>query len=80
MSPKFAKMFTRVMAIFLAFLMLGGVVLAAFQSFALEPQSYLLNIANTGDTYMKYGVIIVAVVAVIVLVCALVLPKILKKK
>ncbi len=80
MSPKGTKIFTRVMAVFLACLMLGGVMLAAFQSFAIGPQFLTLSIPLTGDTNTKYWIIGVAVAAVVLLAGATVLPKMLKKK
>lgn len=80
MSGKNAKIFTRIMAIFLACLMLGGVMLAAFQSFAHDPSGIALSIVNTGQSNTNSWIIIVAVAAVAVLAGTLVLPKVLKKK
>lgn len=73
------KIFTRAVALFLAVLMLGGVVMAAVQAFALSPETAVM-IANTGDNNTKTIVIVVAVVAVVALGASTVLPKVLKKK
>ncbi|MEG0979582.1 MAG: hypothetical protein RR069_00035 [Oscillospiraceae bacterium] len=80
MSGNNAKWFTRAVAVFLAVIILGGVVLGALQSFAMGPMYTTLSIVNTGQSNTNYWIIIAAVVAIVVLVGAIVLPKLLKKK
>lgn len=78
MKEKKTKIVSRIIALFLALIMLGGVAVAAIQSFALSPT--VLAIANTGDQGLQKGwIIAVAVVAIVIMVCAMVLPKLKKK-
>lgn len=73
------SLFTRVMAIFLAVLMVGSVVIVAIQALAVGPTDFVA-IAATGDTAKTKIIIIVAVVAVVLGVVGVVLPKVIKKK
>lgn len=71
------NLFVRIMCIFLAILMLGGVVIGAIQAFAFGPET--MNIAATGDSNTKNIIIIVAVVAVLILLGVTVAPKLIEK-
>ncbi len=73
------SLFTRVMAIFLAVLMIGSVVIVAIQALAVGPTD-ISAIAATGDTAKTKIIIIVAVVAVVLGAAGIVLPKVIKKK
>lgn len=73
------SLFTRVMAIFLAILMIGSVVIVAIQALAVGPTD-IMTVAATGDTARTKVIIIVAVLAVVLGVGAVVLPKVIKKK
>ncbi len=67
------KFFVRVVAIGLAFIMILGVVAVAFPAFAVSPD--LMMIANTGDTSNHNMMIIGAVIALVVVVALVILPK-----
>ena len=67
------KFFVRVVAIGLAFIMILGVVAVAFPAFAASPD--LMMIANTGDTSNHNMMIIGAVIALVVVVALVILPK-----
>ncbi|MCQ2461286.1 MAG: hypothetical protein MJ115_03990 [Clostridia bacterium] len=72
------KLFIRIVCIFLAILMLGGVVIGAIQAFAFGPEA--MNIVATGDNNNKHNVLIIAIIAVVVFILVSVLPKILKNR
>ncbi len=80
MSGKNTKVFTRIIALFLAVLMFGGVLIAAVQAFAMGPMQANVALANTGESNMKTWIIVVAVVALVVLASTAILPKLLKKE
>lgn len=73
------SLFTRVVAIFLAILMIGSVAIVAIQALAVGPSDFAA-IAATGDTARTKVIIIVAVVAVVLGAGSLILPKVIKKK
>ena len=72
------KMFTRVVAIVLAVIMLGSVVMVAVNSFAIGPE--IMQIVNTGDDNTRNIIIVVAAVAFVVLVALVVVPAVIKKR
>ena len=72
------KMFTRVVAIVLAVIMLGSVVMVAVNSFAIGPE--IMQIVNTGDDNTRNIIIVVAAVAFVVLVALVVVPEVIKKR
>ncbi|MDD6807403.1 MAG: hypothetical protein PUD72_03000 [Oscillospiraceae bacterium] len=72
------KMFTRVIAIVLAVIMLGSVVMVAVNSFAIGPE--MIQIVNTGDDNTRNIIIVVAAVAFVVLIALVVIPALLKKR
>jgi|GEM_PF-2455319 len=80
MSGNNAKWFTRIIALFMALLLLGGALAAAIQAIAMGSLEASVAIANTGESNTNAWVIIVAVVALAILTCVTVVPKILKKK
>ncbi len=80
MSGKNAKIFTRIVALFLAVLMIGGVLVATIQVFAMGPVQMSVAVANTGESNANMWIIIVAVVAIALLVATTILPKLLKKE
>lgn len=73
------SLFTRVVAIFLAILMIGSVAIVAIQALAAGPSDFTAVVA-TGDTARTKVIIIVAVVAVVLGAGSLILPKVIKKK
>ncbi len=73
-----SKMFTRVVAIILAVIMLGSVVMVAVNSFAISPE--MMSIVNTGDDNTRNTIVVVAVVAFVVLIALVIVPSILKKR
>lgn len=79
MSSKNTKLFTRIVALFLAVLMFGGVLVATVQVFAM-PMQMSVAVANTGESNANMWIIIVAVVAMAILVATTILPKLLKKE
>lgn len=72
------KMFTRVVAIVLAVIMLCSVVMVAVNSFAIGPE--IMQIVNTGDDNTRNIIIVVAAVAFVVLVALVVVPAVIKKR
>ena len=73
------KKFIRIVALVLAILMLGSVIVVALQAIAMSPESMAM-IPNTGDGNTKTIIIVVAVVAVLALLGVTVVPAIVKKK
>ena len=73
------SLFTRVVAIFLAILMIGSVAIVAIQALAAGPSDFA-TVAASGDTARTKVIIIVAVVAVVLGAGSLILPKVIKKK
>lgn len=72
------KLFSRVIAIVLAVIMIGSVFAVAFQAFAMN--SGISPIIYTGDTNTKNTVLIVAVVAFVVILAGAIVPTLLKKR
>ena len=72
------KLFSRVVAVILAVIMIGSVFAVAFQAFAAGPG--VVPIIYTGDTNTKNTVLIVAVVAFVVILAGAIVPTILKKR
>ena len=72
------KVFTRVVAVVLALLMFGSAFAVAIQAFAFSPE--MMTIVNTGEGNTMKIMIIVAVIAVVVFLAALLIPKFLKNK
>ncbi len=68
--------FTRVVAIGLALIMILGVIAVAFPAFAATPD--LVMIANTGDAVNRNIVVIGAVIALVVIVALVIMPKFTK--
>ncbi len=72
------KTFTRVVAIGLAIIMILGVVAVAFPAFAASPD--FLMIADTGDAINRNIVVIGAVIALVVIVALVIMPKFTNSK
>lgn len=72
------KLFSRVVAIFLAIIMVVSVVAVAFPVFGMSPD--MVMIANTGDTSNNNMMIVIGAVALVVVLALVVLPMITKNK
>lgn len=72
------KLFVRIVAVILAVLMCGGVLVGALQAFAASANA--LMVPAVGDNLQIKWIVIAAVVAVIVIVALVVIPMINKKK
>lgn len=80
MSSKNTKLVTRIVALIMALLMLGGVLIGAVQVFAMDIVEASVMISNTGESSMSTWVIVVAVAALVILTGVIVVPKLLEKK
>lgn len=72
------KLFVRIVAVILAVLMCGGVLVGALQAFAASANA--LMVPAVGDNLQIKWIAIAAVVAIIVIVALVVIPMISKKK
>ncbi len=72
------KTFTRVVAIGLALIMILGVIAVAFPVFAASPD--MIMITNTGDTINRNIIVIGAVIALVVIVALVIMPKFTNNK
>ncbi|MBQ0136271.1 MAG: hypothetical protein KBS43_06015 [Oscillospiraceae bacterium] len=71
------KLFIRIVCIFMAALMLIGVLAVLFQAIAMGPET--INIVMTGDNNNKHTMLIIAIIAVVILLGVTVAPALIKK-
>ncbi|MCQ2488911.1 MAG: hypothetical protein MJ143_06560 [Clostridia bacterium] len=71
------KLFIRIVCIFMAALMLIGVLAVLFQAIAMGPET--INIVMTGDNNNKHTMLIIAIIAVVILLGVTVAPGLIKK-
>ena len=71
------KLFVRIVCIFMAALMLIGVLAVLFQAIAMGPET--INIVMTGDNNNKHTMLIIAIIAVVILLGVTVAPGLIKK-
>ncbi|NLL63070.1 MAG: hypothetical protein GX241_02315 [Ruminococcaceae bacterium] len=74
-----SKKFTRIVALILALIMLGSVIVVAIQSFATGPKTTLLT-NDSSDGNVKAIAKIIVVAAVVVILIGAVLSVVLKKR
>lgn len=80
MNSRNTKLVTRIVALVMALLMLGGVLIGAIQAFAMETIEASVIISNTGESSLSTWIIVVAVIALVILTGVTVIPKLLEKK